>query len=321
MFDPLEESKIIPATQDRSYESFYAFLKAKLELESTNYNLGLMGYKLDSFTHLADCLDGIQPGLYIIGAETNVGKTAFLTNIFLDALLSNKTLTGIYISLDDNKNTITNRLLAMISGLGINDVKRPKLLTLEQRASLEFAYQTLFSLAQSGRIDIRDAASIKSVEELEETISDYITTSSQLLVCIDGIYNLPVKTLSGLREESIFRANKLKLLSDMYNIPLIVTAEVRKRPARMSDTKTQQNIPPTIDDLMESSKFAYNAHVIWILHPEDWDTFKSSPEPILDVYFEKNKLSSFKGSSKLQFIKNQGKLIEFLKQVPEKSCF
>ena len=50
---------------------------------------GLIGFKLDRFRELAEKLDGIQEGVYIVGAETNIGKTDFLADVLIDALKTN----------------------------------------------------------------------------------------------------------------------------------------------------------------------------------------------------------------------------------------
>ena len=46
----------------------------------------LLGLSLTKFKTLANNIDGIQSGFYFLGAESNVGKTALLTNLALDVL-------------------------------------------------------------------------------------------------------------------------------------------------------------------------------------------------------------------------------------------
>ena len=91
--------------------------------------------------------------------------------------------------------------------------------------------------------------------EIEKYIGAF--GKSRKAVFIDGMYNIDTGS-SGVREASIERANKIKAMSDKFRIPIICTAEVRKKP--------QNNKTPTkIDDIMESGKFAYNANLVWIL--------------------------------------------------------
>ena len=69
----------------------------------------LLGYNLTRFAKLAKNVDGIQPGFYVVAAETNAGKTAFLCNLALDLLDPNDDLVGLYFSLDDSRDVILNR--------------------------------------------------------------------------------------------------------------------------------------------------------------------------------------------------------------------
>ena len=49
----------------------------------------LLGFPLTKFKKLAENIDGVQPGFYLLGAESNVGKTAFMTNLTMDVLDTN----------------------------------------------------------------------------------------------------------------------------------------------------------------------------------------------------------------------------------------
>jgi hypothetical protein len=60
-------------------------LNLKYEKEKSR-TAELLGYKLNKFKQMAQHLDGVQPGFYILSAETNIGKTAVVTNLSLDLL-------------------------------------------------------------------------------------------------------------------------------------------------------------------------------------------------------------------------------------------
>ena len=68
---------------------------------------------------------------------------------------------------------------------------------------------------------------------------------------------------SNIREMNIERANKLKTLVDTYHVPIICTAELRKKTKQEGKDKA-----PTIHDFMETGKFGYNANVAWLLSSE-----------------------------------------------------
>lgn len=282
-----------------------SYLKNKYDTEYAREFHNLLGYGLNRLAQLADYLDGIQPGLYIVGAETNIGKTALTINMFLSALQSNEHVKGIYFSFDDNKDVIINRLLSILTGFDINLVQFPQKLSPPLRSILSrVGYDALINLALSNRLEIYDMTTIDNFSAIQEIIEK--NKNTPLIVCIDGICNLDLGTDStgSAREDTIIRANKLKYLVDSYKIPVIATVEVRKK-----DTKANTSDGPTVNDIMETSKFGYNAHAVLMLHPENLQDFKEKPDPYLIISFEKNKLSAFKGKLRLKFIKAKGFLI------------
>ena len=99
-----------------------------------------LGYDLTKFKGISSSTDGIQPGFYVVGAATNVGKTAFLCNLTLDLLETNEDVTGIYISLDDNKKTIINRMVGIITGMHLNDIRK---INTANREKIESGYDEL----------------------------------------------------------------------------------------------------------------------------------------------------------------------------------
>ena len=72
------------------------------------------GYKTPNFPSLTTGLEGWDSGLYIFAGLANHGKTAIMVNILEDLVMNpeNK-LFGIYYSLDDNKNKVIPRIIAM----------------------------------------------------------------------------------------------------------------------------------------------------------------------------------------------------------------
>jgi len=279
------------------------YLEEKYKKDSQRDKDTLLGYKLKKFSRIAKEIDGIQPGLYIIGAETNIGKTAFLTNIFLDLLETNEDLGGIYFSLDDNRDVIIDRFISILTGIEINRAKR-KQDNPRDTEKINGAYEKLRELSIKGRLDVKDLSEVNHIDILETEIRDRV--KGDFFVAIDGLYNLEVgRAYSGIREENIERAQKVKALVDIYKIPILCTGELRKRQKGESEEKR-----PTKDDIMETGKFSYNANLIWLIYPEDRESFEQSDSPTLILKYDKNKLSEFRSSHNLEFIKSKGTMRE-----------
>lgn len=272
-------------------------LKLKFETEKSR-TAELLGYKLNKFKQMATHLDGVQPGFYILSAETNIGKTAVLTNLSVDLLESNPALKLIYLSLDDQKDTIINRLVSMKANLPINVIRRKRTDDSEEKQVYD-AYQMLINLSEEKRFNLFDISDVSHIDEVEGLIAQ--TGNDNLAVMIDGLYNLSVNgDGQGIRVENIARANKIKTLVDTYRIPIICTGEMRKKTAEDSAKKI-----PTIHDLMETGKFGYNANVVWILSQNSKQD-NSAKELNLSLQYAKNKLSDYKGFQELKFIKGKG---------------
>ena len=274
-------------------------LMEKYELEKNRESI-LLGYPLTKFKNLCENIDGLQPGLYIIGAETNVGKTALLTNIAMDLINSNPEVRVLYFSLDDSWSVITNRFLGILTGLELNKVQRMQ--GCESDAiKVRDAYQELARLADDGRLYIKDLSDVTNFNQAEAVVRE-LYEEGNLAVFIDGLYNLEVEgNGGGIRETNIERANKLKLLVDTYRIPLICTAELRKKTKEEGKDK-----PPTVSDLMETGKFGYNANVVWLLYPENFSESKGADQFMIKLDYAKNKLSHYKDYQTLIFEKKKG---------------
>ena len=274
-------------------------LMEKYEQEKNRESI-LLGYPLTKFKNLCENIDGLQPGLYIIGAKTNVGKTALLTNIAMDLINSNPEVRVLYFSLDDSWSVITNRFLGILTGLELNKVQRMQ--GCESDAiKVRDAYQELARLADDGRLYIKDLSEVTNFNQAEAVLRE-LYEEGNLAVFIDGLYNLEVEgNGGGIRETNIERANRLKLLVDTYRIPLVCTAELRKKTKEEGKDK-----PPTVSDLMETGKFGYNANVVWLLYPENFSESKGADQFMIKLDYAKNKMSHYKDYQTLIFEKKKG---------------
>lgn len=295
------------------------FLARKYAEDATRKHEDLLGLDLRRFHFLAKKLDGIQPGFYIAAAETNIGKTAFLANVFLDALEANPKTPGLFVTLDDPKSVVVDRFTAILARLAyrqgegedpsafareraelnINRLRKNLDSWPRMKAAKEEAAAQLASWAKTGRLDIRDITELSTGDALERYIRGMAKGGRKPFVVIDALFNLDIGGGAGnLREENIERAQFLKKLSDDLTIPIWTTAEIRKRNG--GETSKHRDYAskgaPTTDDIMESSKYAYNANAVFMLYPEKWDDFTApdnlAPHLVIDV--QKNKLSDFK---------------------------
>jgi DNA primase len=281
----------------RGPRSLTQILKEKLERDSNRDPNKLLGYELRNLRTFAQKIDGVQPGLIVVAASTNVGKTALVSTLALDLLASNPEVRILYFSLDDAKNVIINRLLGGLSALSLNQIQRgTRQSRSEDRAKIQASYEKLGAYSEKNRLNILDLADVRDASAITTLVQDF-GTENHLVICIDGLHNLEVKN-GPIREVNIERANKVKALADRFEIPVIVTAELNK---------IAEGNEPTLADISETGKFAYNANAVILLWSDEQEKGKEIP---LNAKLAKNKLSDFKGKLELTFFRDQGRIIE-----------
>jgi hypothetical protein len=296
--------------------SFDKELEDQFLLDDTRDPNKLLGFPLTRFKELAGHVDGLQPGFYLLGAESNIGKTAVLTNMALDVLDTNPDVSVMYFSLDDSRKYTAYRFLSIMTQLSINDTHKQQT-DPSKAAILKDGRAKLIDLARSKRLLVKDTSEVCTADQLKAEIQAF-ADKSKLVVFIDGLYNLEVgDNIGAIREANIERARLVKQLVDIYRIPVLTTGELRKKTKEEGKDKA-----PTVHDLMETGKFAYNANVVWLLYGKTEDL--KSDEPTLTLEYVKNKLSDYKGFQHLSFTRATGTMSEalcFLTQRPTKPLF
>ncbi len=264
-----------------------------------------LGYKLDTFSEIDNKLSGLQPGLYIAAADPNIGKTALMVSLAIDVLQSNADARVMFYTMDDSRDAIVNRFLAHRTDMAINTVRfKPVDATSEK--TVDTAYQELEQWASSGKLDIKEITEWLTMGAIQNDIQNH-PQRDKLVILIDGLYNVPMDAdFRSLREENIERSNQVKQLVKLFKIPVIATAEFRKQGRDESPASQRAR---TIHDIMETGKYGYNADLIWLLSPQDPDTYATQDEPIILMQFGKNKLESFRGTMQLKFIREKSVMI------------
>jgi len=172
----------------------------------------LLGYRLNSFNTIEKNLDGIQEGLYLVGGYSNVGKTNFLINLFLDVVESNNNVDAVFFSLDDTRKIIINRLVALKSGLEINAIQKPSSLKESDKAERKKTYQYFKNL----KVRLNIIEDVENFDDLKQYLNNYTNDKKRknVVIFIDGLYLLDIdsKATSGTDRNSINeeRANKIK---------------------------------------------------------------------------------------------------------------
>lgn len=279
-------------------------------------SLGGLDWGMESFNR---AFDGLRPGLIMIAAGPNVGKSALCLQLGWKIAEANKFITErtpekayvLYFSLDDNATEILPRVVAMDQSIPINSVKSPK--KYEDSGQTELLRRRALGIQRlKENIDtfkLIDGAQGTSIEHIERTIDRHIEQLKtreeeqyKLVVFIDNFHDISVeRRLNGNDEQSrwVYIAEQLSRLCTIHDLSIVCTAELRK---------LNGDRRPRMEDLRESIKLEYEAKAILgcyneyglkgeaasIFFESSDENGESIKRPILEVKVLKNKFSDYK---------------------------
>lgn len=299
-----------------------------------SWNTGV-GLVAPNYPLFSEYLEGVSSGLYLFAAESNHGKTALMTNIAYDiAMHEPNNAFMMYYSLDDSKQEIIPRLIAMDKSIPIGVAAKPQRYQIkidngEENSSVYMEQLRLRTEAiedfkkNNNRFKIEDVTKIKTIEDMEKHFNNVniylksINSDYKLFLVIDSINDLRFKNkkFSNQVEKHSEVARQVKIWAKEYDIPIFASIHLRKLNA---------NRRPTLDDLKESTEYVYEASVVFLLF-NDVSKNKGnaniytlntdgSKNPVIEIDWAKNKKSSFKGITFTSFAPHLSKAIEMDKE-------
>lgn len=290
------------------------------------------GYSCSAFPIFDKRLEGLEEGLYIFAGESNGGKTAFMTNLAWNyAQDSRNKLFVVYYSLDDNTGEIIPRLLAMTQRIPIAVGSKPTryedyIAQNKDSEDPEIAdtcdrYMTYLDKREQGLQMLRDAnkqflildrSTVKNLEQIldhAKKVQMYVKSfdeENNILICIDSLADVTVdKKFSSDKERIDYVSMRIKEAANCeLKIPIFTSYHLRK---------LNHQGRPTLDDVKDSSRIIYESSVCFLIHNDVSKNkqaaaiYYTSPEsseklPIVEIAYEKNKKSSFKGRLYYYFV-------------------
>jgi hypothetical protein len=260
----------------------------------------LSGYSLNRFPRLADNLDGVQAGYYFIAANPNLGKSTLLLNLAVDLINSNKMVKVIYIVLDKPATAVINPWIACKTDIPLRVVQR-RVNDPEIQARIQKGIADLKESIEDNRLELWDTSTVHNERELRELLYEESRAGYQLVICIDGLYNLKLEELRERRESHIRRSAAIKDLTEDLHIPIICTGH-------LSDTvEIPDDHKPTLADLKLSSAYGTDADVVLFL----WGSAETTRgEKKLALTLSRNTLGGRRRSMALNFDHSKSQIWE-----------
>lgn len=335
-----EEVEIVEeAVEVQPIQDYFSTLASDIDTFEEQAWKAKSGYETPNFPSFTKGLEGWSPGFYTFAAQPNAGKTALMLNILEDLCTteSNK-LFGIYFSLDDSKNKVIPRVVAMRETIPISAVSKPARYkemienghedTLAFNEYLVKRKAGLESLkADSNKMVIFDSTEIKTYTQLYDTIKNvYMYVKAQdedanIVIAIDSLKDIVLDDIKLEQSERIAEvARRIKDISIEFNCIVLSSMHLRK---------VNSNRRPTLDDLREANTLEYELDMCFLLYNDvsrnkqnakifryesEHDTEKKQ---VLEIDWAKNKLSSYKGITFANFSPEYNKCVEVSEQAAE----
>ena len=263
-----------------------------------------------------DCVDkafdgGLFPGFIIMGGDSNLGKTAFMSQMAWNVATLNPNVYVMDFSLDDAMPDKLSRIAASSGRLIINAVKTP-LNYVQYPLMLVRRKNALINIRNNvNRYRAYDSSFSTYIEDIEKEIEEKLIyfdangIDKKIVVFIDNFHDLNIANKPNLSDKEKYDtlAQWCADLAIKHDIPIICTAEFKK----LNSSRRGQ-----LDDLRESVKIKFEAKAVLLVYNEvhykgqgadifymkNGNPFK---QPIFEVHFAKNKFGTYKGRNFFEF--------------------
>jgi DNA primase catalytic core len=234
----------------------------------------LNGFKLTRFNKLERLFDGFpdKECLFAVAGDANIGKSTWIREVSWDLAQSNSDAIVLYMSIDDSTKDVMMALVAREAEYSRDRVYKYGKLASENGESevvsrIDAAWETV--LKQKNYI-VADASQGSSIMHLEDHL-DYIRKNypdKRPIIFLDNFHKLRFGEEMGIREKFIDMVQSLKELTQIEDIPIVMTVELRK---------TENGKRATLNDIAETKQIEYDAKVVMMAHQE----MHSNPETLI----------------------------------------
>ena len=184
-----------------------------------------VGYPLSTFPQLSRDIDGIQSGIFYVSSNPFNLKTSLLSSVALDLIETNKEIKLIYIALETPRRQIFDRMVAMLTGLSVLDVRK-KNKNEEVNAKILEATRTLMGYVRDNRLEIWEDQPSFDNKELLATLKEEQREHAGLVVIIDGIDHFKVTDRPDLADIHERRSSVMLDIYKTLDIPLFIGGEI-----------------------------------------------------------------------------------------------
>lgn len=193
--------------------------------ELYDYDINNLNNKIRSgFVQLDKSIKGIQPQLYTICGETNVGKTAFAIQLALQVLLNNSDIKIVYYTMEHTKKVIADRIITLLSIIDNNPIEITQLTNEGEKISdLHNKYTKVLE-----RFEFKTKSDIKA-SDIYVDAQNYADKNQKIVIFIDYLQFLkPEKILNSDYQMINDKLESLKNTILSFNYPIFAISSLSR---------------------------------------------------------------------------------------------
>ncbi len=283
---------------------------------------GLQGW-VTGFKVLDEAISGIpqEDVMITFAGDTNVGKTGYMFQLALNLAKNNDDIIVLFMSIDDSRQQAVARLVALESGLRINQVSHPQqnIKTDEEQVKLENGWRSLRSLVASDKFSLKDNSHGNTLDFAEGWIrwAKQSFPTKKIVFFLDNFHKLGDEWNKDERIRFKHASSRIHAMKNKLHFTAICTMEIRKL---MGGQKNQR---PILQDISESKQMEYDNNLIGMFYSDmharrqDANIFWTDEiegslikKPVIEVDVQKNKITEFKGALYYKFSPEYSRFFE-----------
>lgn len=243
------------------------------------------------FKNLDYVLNGLNPGLYVLGAGSSIGKTTFILQI-ADTLAS-KGHKVLYFSLEQSRLELITKSISrytFLNGSG-NPLTNFEIMNKEQWSNEDFTKAFLDYTEISKNIVIKEGNFSVDVQTIRQNIEQFTETKDKPIVFIDYLQIIkPVNDRQTDKQAMDFTISELKRISRDNDIPIIVISSLNRN---------NYNTTINFEAFKESGAIEYSSDVVLGLQLQELNQLTPGKNGNL-TNEQREQLNNAKGQDKRQ---------------------
>ena len=245
-----------PSLQNIQLTSAYDYLNDNFKEDCSQFQRYIN--RKTGFPNIDEKIKGIYPGLYVVGAQSSLGKTTFMHQ--MGDQLAKAGVTVLFFSLEQSIFELTTKSLARecfklnteneIEAVSAIEIRTGGITTERLNKSYD-AY-----MKYANRVIIKECSSNETIESIEKTVQQFISeTGIKPVVIIDYLQIIPsMDVRMSDKEKTDQHMRRLKVLQRDNDLVLFVISSLNR---------ANYLAEISFDSFKESGSIEYSADVVW----------------------------------------------------------